>query len=385
MTDIVNGSGQRRQNGHAHEVEYTCPTCDQPVPQILYNAILGRQRAATLEIERAFEARFTRRLADAESKKKGEIARAVKEAVLVAETKLKSVRDHQAGVIAAAVAAEREKTGKAVSEAVAALALDHTAEKTRLELALADALRKLQARSPNMLGEPLEAELFKSVSEAFGSESGALPSGQCRISVSRVAKGRNGPDLVVEIFDLGTGNGASETRIGCIAVEAKNVSTWSSKFIPKLKTDARALNAEWAIIVSSASAYPKQGTRALCVIDGIVVVSDPSYVPGLIELMRRQIVEMHRQKLTGKARNQKGAALLEFCASTRCCDLLQQFAKVRDRLQDIEQREKSSHAVVWRRRSELIGVLQQAHHDLVAAFDAILAGSPKREVVEVSP
>lgn len=365
----LNGSAKaQRPNGHAHEAECTCPTCGTLIPEALHTAILGRQRAAALEIEKTVGAKFVQQIAEANTRKKSEIDAAVKTATKAVEAKLKLVRDHQAGVVTAAVQVERERSEKAVAEAIATAALEHATEKTRLELNLADALRKLQAKAPHQLGEPVEAALFEALSGAFGS------------GVSRIAKGRNGPDLVIEIFDGGSTGDISDTPIGRIAVEAKNVSNWSSRFIPKLKSDARALNAE-PILVSNV--FPRGAERGgVCVVDGVVVCAFPFAVP-LIELLRKQIIETHRLRLTGKARNQKGAALLGFVGSAACAELLRSFVTIQDRLQDTDQKEQSAHATVWRKRGELIKSLQQAHQDLVSAFDTILAG-PRREVSEAS-
>lgn len=368
MTDIMNGSPRLYRNGRGDRTECRCPLCSSVITPTLAKTIIGLQQEREMEIEQGIAARFELQIADAETRKKREIDAAVKAATKAVETKLKAIQASQSGVVAAAVEAERARSEKAVSDAVATAILEQAAERTRLELALADALRRLQAKSANQLGEPLEAALFDSVSEHFGSESGGVyPSARCK--VSRVAKGRNGPDLVIEIFDPGT-TSDKQTPIGVIAVEAKNVSNWSSKFVSKLKRDARALNAE-PILVSNV--YPRDSTRGLCVVDGVVVCAEPYLIP-MIELMHRHLVEMYRQKLTGKARNQKGAALLQFCASGRCAELLGAFAAIQEKLRDTDQKEKLAHSTVWRRRGELIGSLQQAHSELVGAFDAILAG-----------
>jgi hypothetical protein len=155
-------------------------------------------------------------------------------------------------------------------------------------------------------------------------------------------------------------------------VDAKNTSKWSSKFISKLKSDQRVLSADWAILASNT--YPRDSARGLCVVDG-VIVSDPTYVVTLVELLRRQIIDVHKQRLTGEARNEKAAALLDFVASPGCADLLDQFAKISDGLQEIEAKEISVHQTTWKRRGELIGSLQRAHQEFLTAFDAIMNGT----------
>src|SRR5579862_7305447 len=76
----------RRPNGHSHEVALTpaeaqCPTCDQPISAAKYAEIEGRRRAHDAQIERAVETRFAREIARMQTARKGEIAKAVREAV----------------------------------------------------------------------------------------------------------------------------------------------------------------------------------------------------------------------------------------------------------------------------------------------------------------
>jgi hypothetical protein len=353
--------------------EVLCPWCRQPLGGGHEEFLAIQTRMETEQTERfaqreqQMRAGFDRDKAKLQALAEVAIEKANRDAAKAADTRMKAIRDHQAGVVAVAVEAERARSEKAVADAIATVALEHATERTRLELALADALRKLQAKAPHQLGEPMESALFDAVSEALSGD---------RCVVRRVPRGRNGPDLVVEFFEGDT----TGTPIGGVAVEAKNVSNWSSRFIPKLKSDARALNAE-PILVTNVFPRGFNVARGVGVIDGVVVCAFPFVVP-LIELLRKQIIEMHRQKLTGTERSAKGTALLDYVGSVDFSDLANSFVSAHDRLLDIEQKEQSAHATVWRRRGDLIRSLQRAHQELVAAFDAILAGNPISDAAE---
>lgn len=350
-----NGATGLYRNGRTERSECRCPVCASIISPDQLASIIGAQKAREIEIEHAMEARYTKRLADAAKAKRSEIVAAVKAATTAVEAKLKSLRDDQAGAVAAAVEAERAQAAKKLDDAVATAKLEHAAERLRLESALAELQRKVQRKTPHDLGEPVEVALHSAITGAFTDE-------QCR--ASRVPRGKAGPDIIVEVLERGT-------AIGTVVIDCKNYTKWSSKFVPKLKSDARALSADWAVLASNV--FPRDSTRGLCVVDG-VIVSDPAYVVTLVEMLRRQIVELHRQRLTQEAHEEKAAAMLEFVASAECASLLEGFATISDGLLALDIREVTAHQTVWRKRGELIRSLQRAHESFLAAVDAIMNG-----------
>jgi hypothetical protein len=334
-----------------------CPTCLQSVTPEVYRRIAGEQRARDAQIERSVETRFAREIARLQTTKKSEIAKAIKEALTAADAKLKALAANQEGLVAARLEADRGKSAKALDEAVASTKLEHAAEKLRLETALADLQRKLaaSAKTPFQLGEPGEAALYEALVGTFAED-------QCRIS--RVAKGRAGPDLIVEVLDH------AGVAIATVVVEAKNHRRWSNAFITKVRSDQRDAGASWSILATNT--FPKNG-RGLAVIEG-VIVCDPAFVPAVMELLRRQIFTVHRQRLTAVERDEKAAALLDFIGSSACADLLDQFVKIANGLHALDQREISTHETVWKRRAELVRSLQAAHADFMGAVGAIING-----------
>jgi hypothetical protein len=363
----------RRPNGHSHEVDLTsgeaqCPYCGQPISRKEFKELRARmvaeEAARSAKREQQIKDGFAREIAKAEASRKAEVEKARREATAAVEKKLKAVRENQEAVVAARVTAERERAAKKQAEAVNAEKLAHEAEKLRLEAMLGDLQRKLQSKTPHQLGEPGEIALHEAIL-------GAFPEEQCR--AVRVPKGQAGPDIIIEVLDHGV-------TVGSIIVDAKNHAKWSSRFIAKLKSDQRVTSADWAILASNT--YPKDSAKGLCVVDGIIV-SDPAYVVTLVGMLRRQIIEVYRQRLTAQARDETAAALLTFIASPGCADLLGQFAKVSDGFLALEDREISTHKATWGKRAALINSLQAAHADLLAAIDRIIGGSAGSALEEV--
>jgi len=128
---VVTRARRANGNGHAGVGECHCPLCFSVLAPDRYAAVVGSLSARESEIEQTISARFTRQIADAERKRKVEIDAAVKAAT-------KALRDGQAGIVAATIAAERERSDKVVAEAVNAVKIEFATEKARLETTLAE-------------------------------------------------------------------------------------------------------------------------------------------------------------------------------------------------------------------------------------------------------
>ena len=181
------------------------------------------------------------------------------------------------------------------------------------------------------------------------------------MTVSRVAKGVRGPDLFVEILEGGD-------VIGRIAIECKQHTRWSRKFITKLKTDSE--DADFAILSSSVMPATANGSRLH--IDQGVIVAHPTLVPALVTILRKQIVESYRLKLTTEHRDEKGQQLLDYIGSSEAADIFDRLHEAADGLINLELKEVDTHHSVWRKRGELIRTVQQVHENLMATIDRII-------------
>lgn len=348
-------NGRLYPNGRTEPAECRCPVCSSIIRPEQLAIIVGAEAARRLEIEQAVEAKFAKQLADAEKTRKGEIAAAVKAALKVAETKLKTIREQQTATIATAVAAEREKTGKLVVEAVAAAKVEHATERARLEADLSLLQKKLAARPAHQIGEPAEVDLYDTLVAAFPGD-----------RISRVAKGVKGPDVVMDVVT------PSGDIAGRVILDSKAHARWSNKFTTKLRADQLAGKpAEFAILVSSA--FPA-GARELHLQDGVLVVS-PARVVVVVQFLRQQIIANHRLKLSVEARDEKGDRLLAYLTSDAGFECLGAFAKTIDDMIDLEARQLDVETGFHRRRGEMIRAIQRAHEELVTEIDRIISGN----------
>src|SRR5579863_7135939 len=154
-----------RPNGHdSHRPtagdQSICPYCGGPTTKATLIRIAQVESARIAEAETALAAKFARERAQAEATKKADISAAVRKAVQVADTKLKLLRDAQAGAVAAALEQERKKAAKKLDEALGAEKAKHFEERQRLETSINDLRRKVQVRQhPVDVGDPLEVSL----------------------------------------------------------------------------------------------------------------------------------------------------------------------------------------------------------------------------------
>jgi hypothetical protein len=286
------------------------------------------------------------------SEEKTRIEQAQRQAQKAAEAQLRALRASQEEIIAQRVTAARETLVKEAAELINAEKVKAFEATTRLTQQLSDMQRRLERRTPHELGEPAEVDLFEQLQAA-------LPD-----RVSRVPKGKKGPDLIIEVMHVDSGAGS-------IVIDCKNHKRWASTFVTKLRSDQRTVGADFAIL--STSTFPK-GARQLHIQDG-VIIADPARVIVLVHLLRRHIIENYLLKLGSEARDEKAARVLDFVMSPVCIDLLDCIVKLTDELMALDHKETEVHAATWKKRTDLIRAVRDQRDQIADAFSRITHGS----------
>jgi hypothetical protein len=342
---------------HAHpsaipleETTERCPLCGQPVTQAQYT-----------RIQKQIEAQVRARLEQAEKTLKDGFARQVKaetekvhrEAKKAAEQQIKVSLANQEKTISQRLQAQRAVLDQSRSAAINAEKEKYFREKLKLQEQLQDMQRRLQAKTAHELGEPAEVDLFKSLENAFPHD-----------RLSRVPKGQKGPDVIMEVVHDGG-------VIGSIILDSKNRKRWSNKFTAKLRADQFAKGADFALL--STSTFPKSAQQ-LHLQDGVIVAS-PARVVVPVDLLRRQIVESHRLKLTTDARSEKADRLFDYIVSPACMDLLNRIGNLTTEMVDLDRTETTVHEKTWTKRAELIRGVRNVQDEFSAAVSRITTAS----------
>jgi hypothetical protein len=349
MDGVANTTGHKPAHPAGRlqaDSERCCPYCGSPTTKAMLARIAEAERERMVSLEASLKAKFAEHQRQAAMKSAAEIAQAKAEVGVQIEKARKEAA-------AKATAALAPKLAKAVAEAVNVERTKAYSEKLTLEQQLEEVKRRLQRRSAHDIGEPAEIDLYAAIAAAFPED-----------RVSRVSKGTRGPDVIVEVVSEGT-------IAGKIVLDSKDHLRWSNRFTSKLRADQIAEAADFAVL--STNTFPA-GARELYIQDN-VIVARPARVPVLLQLLRRQIIESFRLKLSTVTRNEKGAKLLTFIASTNCTDLFERAAKATADLLNIEESDAAWQAKTRTKRTVLIHGVQGAHGEFVGAINRILTES----------
>ncbi len=354
-----------KPNGHAREDTERCPWCGSAISRAEFERIrqevAEQERVRLAKAERALHERFKSELNAAKEKAvqaertsaAKKIAEATK-AATAAEQQLKKAAAERDAIVKARVEAEREAAAGRIAAAVNAEKVRAYAEKTKLTEQLEGMKRRLEQRTAHQLGEPAEIDLFVALETAFPDD-----------SVTRVARGKKGPDVVQTVIHGGA-------PVGKIVFDSKNYSPrrWSNAMTKKLRADQLAEGADFAILCSSV--FPA-GAEELFLQDNVIVAS-PQRIVVLTHLLRRQIVENHRLHLTAAARDEKAERLLAYIISPTCTDLLDRIVGLTRDLTDLDRVETAAHQKNWIKRADLIRALHAIHEEFSSTVSGIIAG-----------
>jgi hypothetical protein len=353
VNDRPNGHDANRRTDNA---KAQCPYCGQPISRKEFREIQARiqteERTRIADVEKMLKDRFASEKAKTEAQGKAAIEKAQKDAMKFAEAKIKAVAASHDAVVAARLEAQRIRLENKTAEAIVTERTKMFAEKAALEQQLADMQRRLQAKTAHQIGEPAEVDLFDALVAAFPDD-----------RISRVVKGQKGPDVIVEVVHGGD-------VVGKIVLDSKAHARWSNRFTAKLHEDCIREGGSFSIL--STSVFPA-GAQHLHIQDNVIVAT-PARVPVLVHLLRRQIIENHRLRLTTAARDEKAERLLTYIVSPGCTDLLDKIAKLTADMATLDATETAAHQKTWTRRADLIRGVQAVHNEFSSAVSAIIGG-----------
>jgi hypothetical protein len=308
--------------------EIHCPYCGQQISRKQYR-----------EIRTQIEAQETARIAKVEQTLKDRFAEQVR-----------LLKANQETAIKQRLEAQRGSFEKAKAQAVAAERTKAYADRMRLDTQLQDLQRQIQRKTANELGEEGEVDLYEALRHEFPGD-----------TLTRVAKGMPGPDIIHRIVHNGT-------VIGTIVLDSKNTSRFLSRYVTKLRADQLREQADHAII--STTVFPP-GARQLTVKDNVIVAA-PARVAVVVHLLRRQIVHLHVLRVGNEARQEKAEALYRYIVSPVGTDQLDRIVGLTGDLTDLDATETKAHQQVWRKRAGLIAAIRDAKDQFSDAIDGII-------------
>ena len=245
---------------------------------------------------------------------------------------------------------ERERLAREMTAAVQAEQAKAFDEKQKLIAKTQELQRQLESKTAQELGEAPEADLYEVLKAEFPED-----------RLSRVEKGASGADVIHDVYLNGR-------MAGRIVYDSKNRSAWRNEYVTKLRADQLEAKADHAVLTSKV--FPA-GKREIHIQDGVLVIA-PGRVVAIAQLLRKQVVQMYTLSSSNDARAQKTEALYAFIVSERCRQLLAQVETQSDEMIELDRKEERAHQATWKKRGELIKVLQRAHGDLTFEIDRII-------------
>lgn len=250
----------------------------------------------------------------------------------------KKIDDETEKIRQEAQKSEGEKAGMKIAE------LEKKLSDT--EKALIDAQKKTRQGSQQLQGEVLELELEMRLKSAFHND-----------RIEPVGKGVAGGDIIQRVKN-------SYNQIAGIILWETKRAKWTPSWLPKLREDARKVNANITVLVSEE--LPKE-VESFDVIDGVIITSY-AYALPLAELLRRQLMQLAVAKSTTAHKDEKLESLYAYLQSETFRHRFEAYVEGVVEMQNDLETEKRSMERLWKRReaqiSRTIGNISKMYGEL---------------------
>ena len=158
--------------------------------------------------------------------------------------------------------------------------------------------------------------------------------------IESVPKGTCGGDIVQHVKST-LGN-----NVGKILWEAKRTKYWNNNWIDKLKSDQHAINADVAVIVTSA--LPKN-VNIFGDVNGIWVLEIEAVIPFTI-MLRRMLIDLFRIKKASQGQKIKQEILYTYLTGRKFCNRISLIMQIFTSMQKELEKERRVMIKIWEKR-----------------------------------
>lgn len=226
----------------------------------------------------------------------------------------------------------REEAEKSATEKQRLIIAEREKTITDLKKSLDEAQRKAAQGSQQLQGEVMELDIEAALTEQFRDD-----------EIVPIEKGKKGAD-VQQIVKDGRGNTS-----GIILWEIKRTKGWNESWVQKLKDDVRASKAHIPVIISEI--MPKTIQKEIAQYNGVWVVQ-PKFVMILADLLRKNVLDVSRQKAIAENRDSTADALYQFVTGHEFSQQVQAMVEVYlEMISDIV-KEKAAFERLWAKREQ---------------------------------
>jgi len=394
---------------HVHVADETCPYCEQPISNDRVVEIRARfdadARTKTAAIQDRYDQQLAAKVTELEAVRKSEVEK-LQEASALALQRLKEDSVEQQRLAReqgknAAEAESREKMEALTAEREAAKQKSEQAEQQRLELAgQITTLKEQQETTIKARTEEVRAAYEKQQIEKINeinakhSEDMTKAAEQLKtLQVRLAAEEGEGADVqLLELLkakfpkddfrSIAKTTGAdivhtvkhNKRACGKIVYDARNRNRWDPAYAANLRKDMIAEGADHAVLTTSK--FPKDVRQIHCCDE--VIVANPARVFVVAEILRREVVKSHSQRISLEDRTQKSEKLYGFITSDGFESMFGTVIQNYDKLLKIDEDERKTHNAVWEKRGRLLMSTQALHTKIHEKIDQI-AGTGEEE------
>ncbi len=199
-----------------------------------------------------------------------------------------------------------------------------------LKKSLEDAQLKASQSSQQLQGEVQELDLEEFLQTTFPLD-----------EINPVGKGVRGADISQVVrTSLGT-------VCGVILWESKRTKAWVDDWAGKLKDDLRASKGNIPVIITTV--LPKEIKSGFGFFQG-VWVAEPKFIQPLAEILRKNLIDVAREKHNGQDRGTKADMIYTYLTSDSFVQQIQSIIEVHQNMQTQIQKERSAFEKIWKER-----------------------------------
>lgn len=329
-----------------------CPYCGNKVTRAEYEKVRAK-------VERELRARLDQEVG-AERKKLREELKALRRERKDARREARAWAEEKVRKATSSLRAEvkrlREAKDAAREEGFQAGRRENSRALDLAQERIATLQRQLSRKTSDEFGEWSEQNLFDDLRRAFPED-----------EIVRLPKRDGGADISQKVRYRGK-------VCGTIAFECKNVKAWSHNFVAQAKRGAEQLQANHAVIVSTA--FPKNA-KGFTTLKGVPIVV-PTGAVAFVEILRGSMIEMERRGLTERERVEKSKALYEYLRGTAFRSSMQGIVNAATELQEIQKRERKAHEEVWNKQALQLTAIVTRSGQVESKISALLEETPGR-------
>lgn len=218
--------------------------------------------------------------------------------------------------------------------------------------------RKAEQGSMQLQGEVLELELEEMLRSLYPFD-----------TIQEVPKGFRGADMIQEVKNT------AQRVCGKIIYETKRTKDYSSSWIPKLKQDQLAAQADIAVLVTQA--MPKDVDEAFVLQDGVWICSYGN-IKNLSFALRHMLIRLFSAKQAEVNMSDKMALVYTFVTSEEFKQRIQAIVDGFSGLKEQLEKEKRAMSRIWKEREKQIEIVINNTVDIYGSVKGIAGAAVQR-------